>query len=60
MNPSGERGTSDIRGFVQQSRFKGVLQVSKHGVSGAYDSAIKDIGRISKELKDAEPLLITQ
>lgn len=50
----------DEIGMISNSGFKGVLQVSKHGVSGAYDSAIKDIGRISKELKDAEPLLITQ
>ena len=26
MNPSGERGTSDIRGFVQQSRWQDVAQ----------------------------------
>ena len=28
MNPSGERGTSDISGFVQQSRFLGILMVT--------------------------------
>lgn len=47
-------------GMVSNDGFKGLLQVSRHGISDAYGNAIKDIGSISKELKDAEPLLITQ
>jgi hypothetical protein len=35
MNPSGERGTSGIRGFVQQSRF----EVSMSGKGNCYDNS---------------------
>lgn len=36
MNPSGERGTSDIRGFVQQSQSKG-----KKGQAGFVPSVLR-------------------
>ncbi len=47
-------------GMVSDGGFKGLLQVSKYGVSSAYGSATAEIGRITKELKEAEPLLIIQ
>ena len=47
-------------GMVSDGGFKGLLQVSKHGISGAYGSAVTELGRVTKELKDAEPLLITK
>ncbi|MFC7703779.1 DUF4236 domain-containing protein [Plastorhodobacter daqingensis] len=47
-------------GMVSEGGFKGLLQVSKHGISGAYGDAVRELGRITKELKDAEPLLITK
>ena len=46
--------------MVSDGGFKGLLQVSKHGISGAYGSAVTELGRVTKELKDAEPLLITK
>ncbi len=45
-------------GMVSDGGFKGLLQISKHGISGAYGSALTNLGRVTKELKDAEPLLI--
>ena len=45
-------------GMVSDGGFKGLLQVSKHGISGAYGSAVTELGWVTKELKDAEPLLI--
>ncbi len=47
-------------GMVSDGGFKGLLQVSKHGISGAYGGAVTELGRVTKELKHAEPLLITQ
>lgn len=47
-------------GMISDGGFKGLLQVSKYGVSGAFGDATTEIGRITNELKDAEPLLITQ
>lgn len=47
-------------GMVSEGGFKGLLQVSKHGISGAYGGAVNELGRVTKELKDAEPLLITK
>lgn len=47
-------------GMVSDGGFKGLLQVSKHGISGAYGSAVTELGRVTKELKDAEPLLISK
>ncbi len=47
-------------GMVSDSGFKGLLQVSKHGISGTYGSAVSALGRDTKELKDAEPFLIIQ
>ncbi len=47
-------------GMVSEGGFKGLLQVSKHGISGAYGGAVSELGRITKELKDAAPLLITK
>ena len=46
--------------MVSDGGFKGLLQVSTHGLSGAYGSAVTELGRVTKELKDAEPLLITK
>jgi len=45
-------------GMVSVSGFKGLLQVSKHGIGGAYSSAVTELGEVTKELNDAEPLLI--
>tara|TARA_R110002124_G_scaffold45188_1_gene137054 strand:+ start:8642 stop:9808 length:1167 start_codon:yes stop_codon:yes gene_type:complete len=45
-------------GMVSDGGFKGLVQVSKHGISGAYGSALTELGRVTKELKDAVPLLI--
>lgn len=47
-------------GMVSEGGFKGLLQVSKHGISGEYGGAVKELGKVTKELKDAEPLLITK
>jgi hypothetical protein len=47
-------------GMVSESGFKGLLQVSKHGICGAYGSAVSELGRVTKELTDAEPLLISK
>ena len=47
-------------GMVSDSGFKGLLQVSKYGVSKAFGSAVTEIGNISKELKGAEPLVLTK
>lgn len=47
-------------GMVSEGGFKGLLQVSKHGISGAYGNAVSELGRVSNELKAAEPLLITK
>ncbi|WP_444460020.1 hypothetical protein [Rhodobacter capsulatus] len=47
-------------GMVSEGGFKGLLQVSKHGISGAYGNAISELGRGSNELKDAEPLVIAK
>lgn len=45
-------------GMVSENGFKGLLQVSKHGISRAYGSAITALGKATTELKGAEPLLI--
>lgn len=45
-------------GMVSDGGFKGLLQVSKHGISNNYENALTQLGRVTKELKDAEPLLI--
>lgn len=45
-------------GMVSDGGFKGLLQVSNHGISGAFSGAVSELGRITKELKDAEPILI--
>jgi hypothetical protein len=42
--------------MVGDGGFKGILQISKHGIGGAYGSAVRELGRVTKELKDAEPL----
>ncbi|MBP1807446.1 DUF4236 domain-containing protein [Rubellimicrobium aerolatum] len=47
-------------GMISEGGFKGLLQVSKHGIGGAYVTAITELGSVTKELKDAEPLLITK
>ncbi len=47
-------------GMVSEFGFKCLLQVSKHGISGAFCGAVSELGRTTKELKDAEPLLITK
>jgi hypothetical protein len=47
-------------GMVSDGGFKGLLQVSKHGISKGYGSSVSELGRVTKELKDAEPLLITK
>ncbi len=47
-------------GMVSEGGFKGLLQVSRHGISGAYGSAVTELGKLTKELKDAAPLLITK
>jgi hypothetical protein len=47
-------------GMVSDGGFKGLLQVSKHGISVEYGSAVTELGRVTKELNDAEPLLITK
>jgi hypothetical protein len=47
-------------GMVSDSGFKGLLQISKYGVSKAFGSAVTEIGNISKELKGAEPLVLTK
>ncbi|MDR0809203.1 MAG: DUF4236 domain-containing protein [Gemmobacter sp.] len=47
-------------GMVSDGGFKGLLQVSKHGIGNACGAAISDLGRVTNELKDADPLLITK
>lgn len=47
-------------GMVSEGGFKALLQVSKHGISSDYGKAMTELGRLTKELKDAEPLLIAQ
>lgn len=46
--------------MVSDGGFKGLLQISKHGSSKGFGAATEEIGRITVELKNAEPLLITQ
>lgn len=48
----------DEIGMVSEGGFKGLLQISKHGISGAYVDAIAELGSISNELRNADPLLI--
>lgn len=45
-------------GMVSDGGFKALLQVSKNGISAAYESAVRELGTVTKELQDAEPLLI--
>ena len=46
--------------MVSEGGFRGLLQVSKYGISGAYGGAVTELGRVTKELKHAEPLLINK
>ncbi|WP_165937662.1 hypothetical protein [Antarcticimicrobium sediminis] len=46
--------------MVSDGGFKGLLQVSKHEISNNYENALTELGRVTKELKDAEPLLIAK
>lgn len=46
--------------MISEGGFKALLQVSKHGISSDYANALTELGRLTKELKDAEPLLIAQ
>ncbi|MCA0964825.1 DUF4236 domain-containing protein [Salipiger bermudensis] len=46
--------------MISEDGFKALLQVSKHGISSDYGKAMTELGRLTKELKDAEPLLIAQ
>ncbi|MGC8201763.1 hypothetical protein ACP2AV_03555 [Aliiroseovarius sp. PTFE2010] len=45
-------------GIVSEGGFKGLLQLSKHGIGGAFSSSVSELGKVTKELNDAEPLLI--
>lgn len=47
MNPSGERGTSDIRGFVQQSRPQLAKLMTKYNV-GCRDKDVLYIKQIDE------------
>ncbi|GGA29236.1 MAG: DUF4236 domain-containing protein [Rhodobacteraceae bacterium] len=46
--------------MISEGGFKALLQVSKQGISSDYGKAMTELGRLTKELKDAEPLLIAQ
>ena len=46
--------------MVSEGGFKALLQVSKHGISGDYGTAVTALGSVTKELKGAEPLVITK
>ena len=46
--------------MVSEGGFRGLLQVSKYGISGAYGGAVTELGRVTKELKHAEPLLMNK
>ncbi|MFD0388353.1 hypothetical protein ACFQ4K_11800 [Tistrella bauzanensis] len=46
-------------GMASGQGFKGLLQSSRHGAATPVNDAFRAIGRISKELRDAAPLLMT-
>lgn len=47
-------------GMISEGGFKALLQISKHGISGSYSRAVNELGMVTKELKDAKPLIITK
>lgn len=46
-------------GLVSSNGFKALLQVSRHGALMPVNNALHGIGRISKEKRNAEPLVLT-